>query len=273
MVFIPGTRTPIWRFDDAPWYHSRHLVIAMAESAFPAFFESPMRSVLKSLSYRAFGSLATFLIALAATGRLGVSAAVGLTDAAVKSLLYFTHERFWDRVRLGRGRAPAAVVWLTGLPAAGKSTLARLISDRLRAGGLKTELLDGDEIRALFPETGFSRGERDGHARRVAHLASVLERHGVVVVVALVSPYAESRTFARRLCRNFIEVHVDAPLAVCEGRDPKGLYARARRGLLPGMTGVDDPYEVPERPEIRVDSAALSAEEACSRVMAVMGVA
>jgi adenylylsulfate kinase len=168
-----------------------------------------------------------------------------------------------------RRRLHPAVVWLTGLSGAGKSTIAAEVCRRLERRRLRVEWLDGDKIRDLFP-TGFTRPERDTHIRRVGYLASVLERHGVFVIASLVSPYAESRDFVRGLCRNFVEVHVATDLAECERRDVKGLYARARRGEIRNFTGIDDPYEPPARPELVIRPGA-SVEDAAAAVLRRIG--
>lgn len=161
----------------------------------------------------------------------------------------------------------APVVWFTGLSGSGKTTIARRVCCELERAGRPVEYLDGDVIRAIFPNTGFSRVERDAHIRRVAFLASRLQHHGIAVVVSLVSPYVESRAFARDLCRNFMEVYISTPLEVCEARDVKGLYARARRGEIRNFTGLDDPYEPPEKAELELDTSAMSPEEATRLVM------
>ncbi|HBL18704.1 MAG TPA: adenylyl-sulfate kinase [Elusimicrobia bacterium] len=163
----------------------------------------------------------------------------------------------------GRG----GVIWFTGLSGSGKSTLARRLRDHLERAGRPTELLDGDALRALFPGTGFTRAERDLHIRRAGHIAALLEKHGVSVVAAFVSPYAEARRFVRGLCRDFIEVHVSTPLAVCEQRDVKGLYAGARRGEIGGLTGIDDPYEAPAAPEFVIDTTDVSEADAAAAVI------
>lgn len=234
------------------------------------FRESSVRSLIKATSWRVFGSLVTAGMVFVLTRRIEVAAGVGLAEALGKVVLFYVHERFWDRVHIGRQRVRPAVIWLTGLPCAGKSTIAREVEAELRRRGLPVESLDGDTIRAVFPKTGYSRGDRDAHVRRVGHLASRLESHGIFVVAALISPYAESRDFVRGICQNFIEVHVATPLAECERRDVKGLYARARSGDLRGFTGIDDPYEAPRSPELVLDTTALSVKEATDRVLALL---
>jgi adenylylsulfate kinase len=133
--------------------------------------------------------------------------------------------------------------------------------------GTDVEYIDGDSLREVFPNTGFTREEREEHLRRTGYMASRLAAHGVTVVASFVSPYRSSRDFIRRLCPGFVEVYVATPLEECERRDVKGLYARARRGEITNFTGIDDPYETPERPELRLDTQALSVEECVERVL------
>ena len=159
-----------------------------------------------------------------------------------------------------------AVFWFTGLSAAGKSTIASALADELRLRGVPTEYLDGDAVR-LFSPAGFSRAERDAHVKRVGFLASRLEHHGITVVCALISPYADAREYVRGLCRRFVEVYVSTPLAECERRDPKGLYARARRGEIAGFTGIDDPYEPPVSPDVVLDTSSMTVEDAVRRTL------
>lgn len=151
------------------------------------------------------------------------------------------------------------VVWLTGLPASGKTTVARRLADYLRGEGFRVELLDGDEVRRwLSPEAGFSREDRTRHLRRVAYISKILARNGVAVLASFVSPYRSVRGEARRLIEGeglrFIEVYVKCSLEECIRRDPKGLYKRALRGEIEDMTGIQDPYEEPLNPEVIVDS-------------------
>ena len=147
-------------------------------------------------------------------------------------------------------RRPGATVWLTGLPSAGKSTIARALASQLRADGRRVELLDGDELRTnLTADLGFSREDRDTNVRRVGFIAGLLARHGVIALVPVIAPYAAARAAVRAAHdvdgTAFIEVHVATPLEVCAERDVKGLYAKQRAGEIHGLTGVDDPYEIP----------------------------
>jgi len=146
-------------------------------------------------------------------------------------------------------------IWLTGLPSAGKTTIARELVPLLKARGWGVELLDGDEIRrGLSADLGFGRAAREAHASRVTFVAKVLARNGVIPIVALISPYRSSRAKARADIGRFAEVYVSTPLEVCEERDVKGLYKKAREGTIKEMTGIDDPYEPPEHPDITVDT-------------------
>jgi len=163
---------------------------------------------------------------------------------------------------------PPAVLWLTGLSGAGKTTIGQVLVARLTAAGADAELIDGDAMRQVFPGTGFTRADRDAHVRRVGYLASRLEAHGATVVASLISPYRDSRAFVRATCRRFVEIHVATDLAECERRDPKGLYRKARAGEITQFTGLDDPYEPPEAAEIVIDTAAESAAAAADRILA-----
>jgi adenylylsulfate kinase len=160
----------------------------------------------------------------------------------------------------------AAVLWFTGLSGSGKSTIAGAVAEELARRGVDTEYLDGDAVRLLAP-AGFSRAERDAHVKRVGFMASRLEHHGVTVICALISPYREARAWIRDRCERFVEIHVATPLEECERRDVKGLYAQARRGEITGFTGIDDPYEPPESPDLTIDTTAVPLAESVSKVI------
>jgi adenylylsulfate kinase len=152
-----------------------------------------------------------------------------------------------------------ATVWLTGLSGAGKTTIAVAVAERLRTEGREVEVLDGDELRrGLSAGLGFSRNDRDTHVRRVGFVAELLARHGVVALVPVIAPYAGTRDEVRAHHdshgTDYLEVHVATQLAECIRRDVKGLYARAAAGELTEMTGVDDPYEEPDKPDLRLDT-------------------
>jgi adenylylsulfate kinase len=234
------------------------------------FRETQARSVAKSLSWRLLGTVATALLVFIFSRRVVLSIAVGTAEFFAKLGLYWLHERFWDRLSYGRRQVEPAVVWFTGLPGSGKSTVADSVAEALRSRGLKVERLDGDSVRQLFPQTGFTRGERDEHLRRVGFLASRMEKQGVFVVASFVSPYEDSRRFVRGLCSNFVEVYVATPLEECERRDPKGLYARARRGEIANFTGVNDPYEAPANAEVVVDTTNARVEQLRDRVLSAI---
>ena len=143
------------------------------------------------------------------------------------------------------------VLWFTGLSGACKSTVARALLAKLASRGQRVELLDGDEVRTnLCQDLGFSREDRDTNIARIGYVAGKLAKHGVAVLVAAISPYREARDRIRASVPNFVEVYMAAPVEVCAERDVKGLYARALSGELPHFTGVSDPYEPPESPEL-----------------------
>jgi adenylyl-sulfate kinase len=159
-------------------------------------------------------------------------------------------------------------VWLTGLPCSGKSTLARALEQRLRSIERQVEVLDGDEVRTrLTKGLGFSKADRDENIRRIAYVAKLLTRVRAVAIVAVVSPYREIRDEARAEIGHFVEVYVKCSLEECIRRDIKGLYAKALRGEIPNFTGVSDPYEPPNRPEVTVDTGAEEAGESLSKIL------
>lgn len=162
-------------------------------------------------------------------------------------------------------------IWLTGLSGSGKSTLANLLAAHIRARGFRVEVLDGDEVRtSLSKGLGFSKEDRETHLLRIAYVARLLARNGVVVIVAAISPYAETRRRVREGIGRFVEVHVDCSLAELTRRDPKGLYRRAFRGEVAEFTGISAPYERPEHPEVRVDTERECQSRSLARIVAYL---
>lgn len=166
-------------------------------------------------------------------------------------------------------RGKGLTVWFTGLSGAGKTTICRSVQTELLSRGLQVEVLDGDAIRTyLSSDLGFSEEDRKENIKRIAYVAQLLTRNGVIVLVAAISPYRSSRDEARSAIGNFFEVYVNAPLQVCEARDPKGLYRRARAGHLQRFTGIDQPYEVPLSPDVECHTDVESAMESSGKVIA-----
>ncbi|HLY22943.1 MAG TPA: adenylyl-sulfate kinase [bacterium] len=159
-------------------------------------------------------------------------------------------------------------IWLTGIPASGKTTLAGLLAERLRRAGARVEILDGDEIRkGLSRDLGFSKADREEHNRRVIFVAKLLARNGVVTIIPLISPYRAVRAEARREIPAFVEVWVRCSLSEAIRRDPKGLYRKALAGEITDLTGLQDTYEAPEAPDLIVDTDQISPEEAATRIL------
>ncbi|MEO8161264.1 MAG: adenylyl-sulfate kinase, partial [Arenimonas sp.] len=168
-----------------------------------------------------------------------------------------------------KGQSPRCL-WFTGLSGSGKSTIANLVEKRLVASGHHTYLLDGDNVRhGLNRDLGFSDEDRVENIRRVAEVAKLMVDAGLIVMVSFISPFRSERRMARELFApgQFIEVHVDTPLAIAEQRDVKGLYAKARAGELPNFTGIDSPYETPEAAELVLDTTTLTPEQLAQRVV------
>ncbi len=163
----------------------------------------------------------------------------------------------------------APVVWLTGLSASGKSSIARAVLTELTTRALDAELLDGDDLRqTLCRDLGFSAEDRRENNRRIGELAAAHARAGKIVLVAAIAPFRETREELRARIGCFVEVFVDAPLAICESRDPKGLYRRAREGTLPGFTGIDSPYEQPVSPELHCRTGRETLAQSAGKVVA-----
>ena len=163
------------------------------------------------------------------------------------------------------------VIWLTGLPSSGKTTLAEVLASTLKESDLPVEILDGDEVRrTISADLGFSAKDRREHAMRVVYLSKLLIRNGINVIVPLISPYRETRDYARRELEDFLEVYVSCPVEECIRRDVKGLYALALRGEIIEFTGVSDPYEAPESPEVTVRTDLHSIAECSQQILKVV---
>ena len=176
--------------------------------------------------------------------------------------------------RMRQDELAGTVIWFTGLSGAGKSTLARGLLEHLRLTlpELRVELLDADQVRThLSRDLGFSRADREENVRRLGYVAGLLSRHGVVVLVAAMSPYREGRNAVRHSVGHFVEVFVDAPLPTCEARDPTGIYGRFRRGEIQDVSGLDTPYEPPAAPEVHCRTAGSSPAVCIEQILRALG--
>ena len=223
-------------------------------------------------AYRDSRELGSFILIDPVSRR---TVAAGLIDAPLRHATDVRwHTLDIDKsVRAGLKQQKPCVLWFTGLSGAGKSTIANLVDRRLCELGRHSALLDGDNLRhGINQDLGFAPEARVENIRRVSEIAALFVDAGLITLVSLISPFRADRDAARRRFADgeFIEVHVATPLATCEARDPKGLYKRARAGELSNFTGIDQPYEAPDRPEIAIDGATLSASDAADLIVSYL---
>ena len=230
-------------------------------------YETKSRSILKAISWRTWATMTTAIIVFIFTGEFTLAITVGLLEVFAKMALYFFHERLWQKIGFGKKEVPSFVLWFTGLPASGKKVIANAVTEQLRKDNLKVERLDSLDVRPLFPETGFSPAEVNRHVKRSGHLCSMLEKNGVIVIASFVSPYEQSRNFARSIAKNFVEVYMDTTVEACEKRDSRGHYAKARSGEYKYFPGVDIDYEKPQHPEIVIPVDSQSIEESAAQIV------
>ncbi|MCH7732342.1 MAG: adenylyl-sulfate kinase [Candidatus Marinimicrobia bacterium] len=173
-----------------------------------------------------------------------------------------------NRLSPGKNDERGFAIWLTGLSGAGKTTISIPLGKRLIEMGFRVQILDGDVVRKkLTRDLGFTKEDRDKNIERVTFVAELMVRHGIIVICAFISPYKAERRYAREEIGRFTEVFVKCPLDVCESRDVKGLYAKARAGEIKHFTGIDDPYEIPENPEIVVDTSMMTLDDEVDKII------
>ena len=228
-------------------------------------YETHIRSIFKTISWRFLATITTALLVFIFTKRITIAVMVGGIEAILKIIFYFLHERAWNKIKFGRKEISPFVLWFTGLPYSGKTTIADEVFNHLKKSKLRAERLDSKNVRALFPEVGFSRNEVNSHIKRVGHLASTLEDNGIIVIASFVSPYQESRQFAKGLCKNFIEVYTKASMDLCRQRHTDNISSRYKRQDFP-----EDVYRVYEEPlhcNIILDTQATNIEECKKKVL------
>ncbi len=232
--------------------------------------EHKSRTIFKTMTWRVTATLTTISLVYIFTGRIDTALEVGLIEVFAKMLFYYLHERGWDKIRWGKMEIPSFVVWISGIPRSGKTTLGNMIYDELKKEKLKLQRLDSHDVRPLFPETGFTREEVDNHIKRVGHLASMLEQNGVITIASFVSPYKESRKFVREICNNYVEVHLDATIEKAKENDKSHFYQKAEAGEYKNVPGYDVEYERSDNTELKIDMTSRSLEEAKDQVVGLL---
>ncbi|HIE07562.1 MAG TPA: adenylyl-sulfate kinase [Desulfarculaceae bacterium] len=230
-------------------------------------YETKKRSIFKAISWRTWATITTAIIVFIFTGEFALAITIGFLEVIAKMILYFFHERLWQKINYGKKEIPSFVLWFTGLPASGKKALADAVYQQLGKEKLKIERLDSLDVRPLFPETGFSPAEVDRHVKRTGHLCAMLGKNGVIVIASFVSPYRQGRDFARSLTSNFVEVYMKTTVEDCRQRDTKGHYTKAQQGEYRYFPGVDIEYEKPLQPEITIEVDKVTIEESTRKII------
>ena len=229
--------------------------------------DTNIRSIVKGISWRVIASVTTMIIVYFFFGRIDLAIATGLLETGFKLSLYWLHERAWFKVRWGRKKIEPFNLWFTGLPLAGKTTIADLVYTELEKLHVPIERIDSSNIRDLVPNIGFSREDRNRHMHRIGYLIQKLQKNSVSTVVSFVSPYTESRKAIREMVKQNIVVYVKADIETCKARDYKGVYEKAINGELQNFTGINDVYEEPKYAEITIDTDNTSAEDAAKLIV------
>jgi adenylylsulfate kinase len=269
--------------------------------------DSRVRHITKSITWRIIGTIDTMVIAWLVTGKLVLAFTIGSVEVFTKIALYYFHERAWYRINFGLDRKAERLqrvkkngvskdiltqnfnikqnnridllkqkpllIWFTGLSGSGKSTMANLLERQLNSKGFKTYILDGDNIRGgLCKDLNFSGEDRTENIRRIGEVSKLFLDCGIIVLCAFVSPFAEDRQLVKNLVgpEMFIEIFVDCPIEICEQRDVKGLYKKARQGTIKNFTGIDSPFEVPQNPDIILKTAIDSPDILVNNLLAIV---
>lgn len=267
--------------------------------------DSRVRHLAKTITWRVIGTIDTVILAWVISGDPATGFKIGAAEVVTKMILYYFHERAWYKINFGLDRRKERkdrqeraekvseniihqdfkidsskrqsllnqkpiLIWFTGLSGSGKSTMANLLESELHASGYKTYILDGDNIRGgLCNDLTFTEEDRVENVRRIGEVSKLFLDSGVIVLSAFVSPFARDRALVEELVgeENFVEVFVDCPLEVCEERDVKGLYKKAREGKIKNFTGIDSPFEKPENPDLVLKTAEVDAQILLSNLL------
>lgn len=229
--------------------------------------ETNTRTLAKGFSWRFFATATTIVIVFIFFRRLDLAIAAGLLETVSKVLLYYVHEKLWQRIRWGKKKIEPFNLWFTGLPLSGKSTIADLVFEKLQKYQIPLERIDSKDIRDLIPDIGYTREDRNHHMHRIGHLIKTLQKNSISTVASFVSPYKESRRAIREMVKNNVVVYIKTDIETCQKRDYKGVYAKAISGELKNFSGINDVYEEPSHAEIVIDTDILSAEEAADIII------
>lgn len=258
------------------------------------------RHIAKTLTWRLVGTIDTMMLSWIITGNAMMGVKIGGAEILTKMLLYFFHERIWFKISFGlpnrerrskkktwiknidiqkfkisrlnrnhQNKHNSFVIWFTGLPGSGKSTLSNELEQFLFKKGIKCYALDGDNVRlGINSHLDFSAFGRHENIRQAAEVAKLMVDAGIIVIASFISPFKEDRDKAKMIIgeKNFIEIFVSCPLEICEQRDPKGLYNKARKGEIKEFTGISSPYEIPENPAITIHSNTMSVQESAQLI-------
>lgn len=233
------------------------------------------RRFLKTAVWRIIGALLTFTtVAILSNffAAMALASVAGFSDLIFKTLAYYLHEKAWDKSRYGLEleNRDGCGIWLTGLPCSGKTTIALELVKQLEANLHRTEYLDGDIVRkSICSDLGFSKEDRDTNIKRITLVTSFLSQRAITIC-SFVSPYIAARKNARDQINNFVEVFVNCPVGKCIERDVKGMYAKALSGEIKGFTGIDDPYEEPENPEVVCYTDKETVEESAAKIISYL---
>jgi len=228
--------------------------------------ESHMRTLIKAISWRVIASLTTTILVYLFFGRLDLAATVGILETLVKIFLYYIHDRVWNKIPFGIKKVEPFVIWMTGLPLSGKTTIARELKKILEKEGIKIYHIDSSYIRNLIPEIGYERKDRIIHLKRIAYLAKILQDNNISTIASFVSPYKETREFIKKLCKNVLIAYIKADIETCKERDYKGVYKKAIEGKIKNFTGISDVYEEPLDADIVIDTRKMSPKEAALEI-------
>jgi len=231
------------------------------------FKETNKRSIIKGVTWRVIATTTTVIIVYFFFGRLDLAIAAGLIESVLKVGLYWGHERLWHKIRWGKKRIDPFNLWFTGLPLAGKTTLADAVYAELEKLQIPIERIDSKDIRELIPNIGYSREDRNRHIYRIGHLIKTLQNNSISTVASFVSPYRKSRKTLRNMVKNNIVVYVKTDIQTCKTRDTNGKYAKALTGEYQNFTGVSDVYEEPMHAEIVIDTDHLSVDDATQLIV------